>query len=209
MNMITTKHSRKISVHAARPLEISLGELLKPIGNDEFLRLSRDNQDIQIEMNKEGDLIIMPGTGGLTGNKNAKIIARLVIWSERDGTGVAFDSDTIFELPNGARRIPDASWISNEKWHALTDAEKEKILPFAPDFAIERRSPTDSIEDLQAKMREYIDNGTSLGWLIDPPSKRVFVYRPETGEEILENPTEISGETVLPEFVLSLEEIWD
>lgn len=204
----TGKNSTKVSVNSSMPVEFTLGEFLKPFGNDEFLRLSRENQDVQIESDKNGDLIIMPGTGGLTGNRNSKIIARLVIWAEKDGTGAAFDSDTIFQLPNKARRIPDASWIKNEKWHSLSDEEKEKILPFAPDFAVELRSPTDALEDLQAKMREYAENGTSLGWLIDPPNKRVFIYRPDTEVEILENPSEISGAPLLPNFKLDLREIW-
>lgn len=200
--------STKISVHLSEPLELSLGQLLKPIDNDDFLTLSRANQDVQIEMNKDGDLIIMPGTGGLTGNRNIRILRRLDEWAEADSGGVAFDSDTIFELPNRARRIPDGSWLKNEKWNSLSDKEKEKIVPFAPDFALKLRSPSDSLKDLQEKMREYIENGTSLGWLIDPPSKRVFVYRPATEVLILENPSEITGEPVLHGFTLNLEEIW-
>ena len=201
------KNSTKVSVNSSMPVEFTLGEFLKPIGNDEFLRLSRDNQDIQMEMDKDGDLIIMPGTGGLTGNRNIRILRRLAEWTENDGSGVAFDSDTIFQLPNNARRIPDASWITNEKWNSLTDEEKEKILPFAPDFALELRSPTDSLDDLQNKMQEYIENGTSLGWLIDPQTKQVFIYRQNQEVEILENPTEISSETILPNFILNLETI--
>lgn len=190
-------------------IKLNFGTFLKPMKDDEFLQLSRDNQDVQIEMTKDGDLIIIPGTGGLTGRKNAKIIAGLVIWSEQDASGVAFDSDTIFCLPNGAKKIPDASWLSNEKWNSLSEEEKDKIVPFAPDFTVELRSPTDSLKDLQDKMQEYIENGTSLGWLIDPPSKQVFVYRPNTEVEILENPREISGEPLLQGFVLNVKEIWE
>jgi len=207
--MITTanKNSTKIAVHLTEPLEITLGKLLKPINNDEFLTLSRENQDVQIEMNKDGDLIIMPGTGGLTGNRNSNIIAELVNWAKEDKSGIVFDSDTIFHLPNGARRIPDASWVRNEKWDSLTIEEKEKIVPFAPDFVIELRSPSDTLEDLQAKMREYAENGTELGWLIDPQADRVFVYRPDDGAVILDDPEEISGEPVLQGFTLNLRDI--
>ncbi len=205
----TTNKSSTLFVFPYEPLEIDFGSLLKPINDDDFLKLSRENQDLQIEMTKDGDLIIMPGTGGLTGNRNARIIARAVIWAEADGSGVTFDSDTIFRLLNGAKRLPDFSWVRNEKWNSLNDAEKEKIVPFAPDFLIELRSPTDSLADLQAKMQEYVENGASLGWLIDPTNRRVYVYRPEQEVETLENPETVSGESLLKGFTLNLKEIWD
>ena len=189
--------------------KLNLGSFLKPMKNDEFLQLSRDNQDVQIEMTKDGDLIIMPGTGGLTGRRNSRIIRRLDEWAETNATGVAFDSDTIFCLPNGAKKIPDASWLSIEKWNSLSEEEKDKIVPFAPDFAIELRSRTDSLKDLQEKMQEYIENGTSLGWLIDPATRKIHIYRPNSEVEILENPSEISGEPLLQGFTLNVQEIWD
>lgn len=207
--MISTTRGSTLRVYPSEPLEIDFGSLLKPINDDEFLKLSRENQDLQIEMNKNGEIIIMPGTGGLTGNRNARIIARAVIWAERDGSGVTFDSDTIFRLSNGAKRLPDFSWVRNEKWDALSDNEKEKIVPFAPDFLIELRSPTDSLTDLQAKMQEYVENGASLGWLIDPQTKRVYVYRPNEEPKILENPKTVSGEPLLQNFTLNLKEIWE
>lgn len=190
-------------------VKLNFGSFLKPMENDDFLQLSRDNQDVQIEMTKDGDLIIMPGTGGLTGRKNSRIIRRLDEWMEKDGKGVAFDSDTIFCLPNGAKKIPDASWVSNKKWDALSEEEQAGIVPFAPDFAIELRSRTDSLKDLQAKMQEYIENGVSLGWLIDANERKVYIYRPEKEVEILDNPNEISGESLLQDFKLNLQEIWD
>lgn len=190
-------------------IKLNFGSFLKPMKNDEFLQLSRDNQDVQIEMSKDGDLIIMPGTGGLTGKRNIRILRKLDEWTEKDATGVAFDSDTIFSLPNGAKKIPDASWVSNEKWNALSEEEQDKIVPFAPDFVIELRSRTDSLKDLQAKMQEYIENGVSLGWLIDPTEKQIFIYRQNAEVEVLENPNEISGEPLLQGFVLILKEIWE
>ncbi|CAN5434787.1 Uma2 family endonuclease [soil metagenome] len=208
MILTTANKSSTLFVYPYEPLEIDFGSLLKPINDDEFLKLSRENQDLQIEMTKDGDLIIMPGTGGLTGNRNARIIARAVIWAEEDGTGVTFDSDTIFRLPNGAKRLPGFSWLKNEKWNSLDETEKEKIVPFAPDFLIELRSPTDFLEDLQAKMQEYIENEVSLGWLIDPTTHKVYVYRPNQAVEILENPMKVSGEPLLKGFVLNLKEIW-
>lgn len=193
----------------ADEVRLNFGTFLRPMKNDEFLQLSRDNQDVQIEMTKDGDLIIMPGTGGLTGRRNSRIIRRLDEWAETNATGVAFDSDTIFCLPNGAKKIPDASWLSIEKWNSLSEEEKDKIVPFAPDFAIELRSRTDSLKDLQEKMQEYIENGTSLGWLIDPATRKIHIYRPNSDVEILENPSEISGEPLLQGFTLNVQEIWD
>jgi len=204
----TANKGSTLLVYPSEPLEIDFGSLLKPINDDEFLKLSRENQDLQIEMTKDGDLIIMPGTGGLTGNRNARIIARAVMWAEKDGTGVTFDSDTIFRLSNGAKRLPDFSWVKNEKWNSLDENEKEKIVPFAPDFLIELRSPSDSFEDLQTKMQEYIENGASLGWLIDPTERKVYVYCRNDEIEILENPKEISGEPLLKDFTLNLQEVW-
>lgn len=190
-------------------VKLNFGTFLKPMKNDDFLQLSRDNQDVQIEMTKDGDLIIMPGTGGLTGKRNIRILRKLDEWTEKDASGVAFDSDTIFCLPNGAKKIPDASWVSNEKWNALTKDEQARIVPFAPDFAIELRSRTDSLKDLQAKMQEYIENGTSLGWLIDADERKVYVYRQNANVEILDSPKEVSGEPFLQDFNLNLQEIWD
>lgn len=189
-------------------VKLNFDSFLKSMENDDFLQLSRDNQDVRIEMNKDGDLIIMPGTGGLTGRRNSRIIRKLDEWAEKDGTGVTFDSDTIFCLPNRAKIMPDASWISNKKWDALSEKEKDKIMSFAPDFAIELRSRTDSLKDLQEKMQEYNENGVSLGWLIDPTNRKVFVYRQSTEVEILENPKEVSGESSLKGFTLNLQEIW-
>ncbi len=205
----TTNKGSTIFVYRSEPFEFALGSLLKPIDDDEFLKLSRNNQGVQIEMTKDGDLIIMPGTGGLTGRKNSRIIRRLDEWAEKDASGVTFDSDTIFCLPNGAKKIPDASWVSNEKWNALSKEEQDKIVPFAPDFAIELRSRTDSLKDLQEKMQEYIENGVSLGWLIDASNHKVYVYRQGAEVETLENPTEISGEPLLQGFTLNLKEIWE
>lgn len=203
MNTILVKENFDYDV------KLNFGSFLKPMKNDDFLQLSRDNQDVQIEMTKDGDLIIMPGTGGLTGRKNSRIIRRLDEWTEKDASGVAFDSDTIFCLPNGAKKIPDASWVSNKKWDALSEKEQAGIVPFAPDFAIELRSRTDSLKDLQEKMQEYLENGMSLGWLIDPTTRKVYVYRSEEEVEILDNPKKISGEMLLKDFTLNVQEIWD
>ena len=179
------------------------------MSDDEFLEFSRRNEGWRVEMKANGDLEFLPGTSFLAGKRKSRIIRRLDEWTETDGNGVAFNSETVFNLKNGARRMPDASWMTNEKWNSLTEAQQEKPLPFAPDFAIELRSPSDALKNLQKKMREYIENGVSLGWLIDPKNKRVYVYCPNAEVEILGNSSEVLCEPLLKNFVLNLQEIWN
>lgn len=176
--------------------------------DNQFYQLCQDNRDLRFEKNAYGDIVIMPPTGGLTSNKNARIIQQLLNWTDEDGTGIAFDSSGGFKLPNGANRSPDASWIPLKKWHNLTIEEREKFIPLCPDFIIELRSKNDSLKSLQEKMKEYIDNGTKLGWLINPQDQKIEIYREDKEVEILEHPLILSGENILPNFVLNLELIW-
>lgn len=167
------------------------------------------NRDLRIEMTVEGDLIIMPPTFGRTGNRNFKLAVKFGIWVEQDGTGVGFDSSTLFKLPSGAKRSPDVSWVRRERLAQLTDEERDRFLPLCPDFVLELRSASDSLADLQAKMREYITNGAGLGWLIDPQGKQVFVYRADNSVEQLNDPETLTGDPVLKSFVLDLKSIWE
>jgi Uma2 family endonuclease len=178
------------------------------LSDEQFFQLCANNKDYRFERNAKGDLIIMPPTGGETGNKNAGLTAQLWIWTDEDGTGISFDSSTCFKLPNGADRSPDASWIPLEKWNTLTTEQKQKFPPICPDFIIELRSKTDSLKSLQEKMQEYLANGTRLGWLIDPLTKKVEIYRTGKEVEILDCPMTLSGEDVLPNFTLNLSKIW-
>ena len=176
--------------------------------DEQFYRLCSDNRDLRFELTAQRELLIMSPTGSKTGWRNGKITQHLFNWTELDGTGVGFDSSAGFTLPNGAKRSPDASWVRREVWDALTDEEQDEFAPICPDFAVELRSPTDSLEDLHEKMREYIANGTRLGWLFDPKNKRVDIYRPNQSVELLENPSSISGDPVLPGFLFDPSEIW-
>ena len=151
----------------------------------------------------------MPPTGGETGNRNAEITGQVVSWTKQDGTGAVFDSSTGFKLPNGADRSPDAAWVRRSRLAQLSREEKEKFLPLCPDFVIELLSPSDDLEEIQAKMDEYIDNGSRLGWLLDPKSRRVYIYRPGARVGVIENAEEISGAPELLGFVLDLREIWE
>lgn len=174
--------------------------------DEQFLQLCQQNRDLRLERTAEGELIIMPPTGWESGNRNGRMTQRLFNWTDADGTGLAFDSSTGFKLPNGADRSPDASWVKRERLVAL-NPDPAKFLPIAPDFVAELRSATDNLEKLQRKMQEYIDNGVRLGWLIDPQNQRVEIYRPQQEVEILQSPTSLSGEEVLPGFMLDLAQI--
>ena len=188
------------------PLEINCDSL--QMTDEQFFQLCQDNRDLRFERNSNGDILIMPPTGGETGYRNLKIIQKLANWTDTNQRGIAFDSSTGFKLSNGSDRSPDASWIPLEKWNNLTPQQRQKFLPLCPDFVIELRSPSDSLKTLQNKMKEYLENGTKLGWLINPKAKQVEIYRQGKEVEILDNPTTLSGEDVLPDFVLDLELIW-
>lgn len=175
---------------------------------EQFVRLCEENPDLRIELTAQGELVIMPPTGMDTGRRNSRLTRRLDTWTEMDGTGIAFDSSTLFTLPNGAKRSPDASWVRRERWDALPAEQRAGFGLLCPDFVVELRSPTDRLADLQEKMQEYLDNGAHLGWLIDPLEKRVYVYRPDQPVEVLDDPPAVSGDPVLPGFMLHARELW-
>jgi Uma2 family endonuclease len=176
---------------------------------EQFAALAAVNRDIRLERTSRGELIVNPPTGWETGERNWSISGELYLWWRNAGEpGKAFDSSTGFTLPNGAILSPDASWVSQQRWDRLTTEEKSTFPQICPDFVIELRSNSDTLKSLQAKMKEYIENGAKLGWLIDPKRRKVEIYRPQQPVETLENPSELSGEDVLPNFVLSLYRIW-
>lgn len=188
-------------------LTVNLRSVLE-LTDEQFFQLCQANRDLRFERTATGELIIMPPTGGETGNRNGKITQQLFNWTDADGTGIAFDSSTCFKFPNGADRSPDAAWIQLTRWNALTEEEREKFPPICPDFVIELLSPTDSLKVAQEKMKEYIENGVRLGFLINRQSRQVMIYRLGKDVEILESPATVSGEEVLNGFVLNLEMIW-
>ncbi len=188
---------------------IDLSQFWHEVGEAEFVEFCCRNPDMRIEMSKDGDIIIMPPTNTETGRKNFDLIVDFGIWARKNKTGAAFDSSTGFTLPNGARRSPDLAFVRNEKWNALSVEEKRRIAKLVPDFVIELRSENDSLKDLQEKMSEYIENGVSLGWLIDPQERKVHIYRREKEVEVLDNPEQVFGESVIENFVLDLENIFD
>lgn len=173
------------------------------LSDEQFYRLCQVNRDLRLERTAEGKLIIMPPTGWETGNRNFRIAQQLGNWADADGTGIGFDSSTGFRFPNGAIRSPDAAWVKRDRLEAL-NPDPDKFLPLCPDFVIELRSASDQLAGVQAKMREYLENGLQLGWLINPQDQQVEIYRSNCAVELLRSPSEVSDDQVLPDFVLSL-----
>ncbi|MBZ8183044.1 Uma2 family endonuclease [Oscillatoria salina] len=189
-------------------LTLNLTPILK-LNNEQFEQLAAVNQDLGLELNAAGELIIMPPTGGETGNRNFELDGQLWLWNRQNNLGKAFDSSTGFRLRNGATRSPDLSWITTERWDNLTSEQRKKFLPLCPDFTVELVSENDDLATTQAKMEEYLANGLRLGWLINPKTQTVEIYRPNQPVEVLQSPNNLSGENVLPGFVLNLQPIWD
>jgi len=171
-----------------------------------FGKLCAANPELKLERTAREELVVVP-TGSETAMRNAGVTAQLVYWAEVDGRGVAFDSSAGFTLPNGAIRSPDSSWITRDRWRALPREQRDQFAPLCPDFVVELRSDADRKAKLRKKMREYINQGTRLGWMIDLVDGKVEIYRPGRPVEVLEQPTTLSGEDVLPGFVLEMKGI--
>ena len=172
-----------------------------------FWRLCQANRDLRLERTARGELIVMAPAGSETGRRNASLTAQLWAWNQASGLGMSFDSSAGFRLPNGLTRSPDASWIARGRWEAIPPEERLKFAPLCPDFVVELRSPSDEKPRLRDRMQDYIDQGARLGWLIDPVEVSVDVYRAGRPVETLARPTTLSGDEVLPGFVLDLKGI--
>ncbi|GGB92221.1 Uma2 family endonuclease [Dyadobacter sediminis] len=184
------------------PVTLKMGDLMS---EEEFFQFCQMNDTLEFERDSHGNIILMSPTGAFTGGFNLEIAAELVFWNKKNRSGKVFDSSTGFTLPNGAVRSPDVSWIRNERWNAISKEQQEVFAPLCPDFVIEIRSKSDGLKYLKDKMKEYIANGTSLGWLIDRFDNKVYIYRLDKSVEV-HNSLHIvlSGETVLPGFTLDL-----
>jgi len=175
---------------------------------EQFDRLCRDNRELRLELTARKEILIMAPTHTRIGFMNTKITSALGGWTDADGAGIAGDSNTGFRLPNGAIRAPDASWTWREKWDALTEDQQNSFAPICPDFVIELRSQSETVQELQNKMAEYIANGAQMGWLIDPFDRKVYIYQPGQPPGRLDDPTCIRADAVLPGFTLDLTRIW-
>jgi Uma2 family endonuclease len=176
--------------------------------DERFEQICQSNRDLRFERTSTGELVVMSPAGSDTGRQNWGLSGQLWLWNRQVRLGVGFDSSAGFTLPNGAIRSPDASWIKQERWDTLNASQKRKFAPICPDFVIELCSPSDRLTDVQSKMQEYLDNGAILGWLIDPETHQVQIYRPNQTVEVKNAPNSLSGEDVLPGFELDLQEIW-
>ena len=173
--------------------------------DEQFYQLCIGNPDLNIERNAEGALIVMSPVGGESGNREADYIIDLGIWNRQTNLGKVFSSSTIFKLPRGGDRSPDAAWVELSRWQALTPEQRQKFPPIAPDFVIELRSRTDALSTLQEKMQEYLESGVKLGWLFNPQDQQVEIYRQGQAKETRSLPTQLLGETVLPGFELQVD----
>ncbi|QIZ71676.1 Uma2 family endonuclease [Oxynema aestuarii] len=189
------------------PLVLQMSPAIE-MTDQQFFTFCQQNRDYRIERTATGEITIISPTGSETGNRNFDLILQFGIWTKQNQTGIGFDSSTGFTLPNGAIRSSDVAWIKRERWNALTPEQKQTFAPICPDFVVELRSPSDNLKTLQDKLQEYIENGVSLGWLIDRKERKVYIYRPDRAVECLENPATVSAEDILPGFVLNLSTIW-
>jgi Uma2 family endonuclease len=174
------------------------------LSDDQFYQLCQINEDWKLEQTAKGELIIMPPVGAISGNRESDFNGYIWLWNLQTKLGKVFSSSTVFTLPNGGKRSPDVAWIANERWESLSIKEREKFAKICPDFVIELRSRTDSLSQLQEKMQEYLNSGLRLGWLIDPQNQQIEIYRQNQPVEIVSLPTTLSGENVLPGFILEL-----
>ena len=205
---MTTVKKPAIDQATTLPYRLALDIRALEMTEDQFLQLCSDNGDLRMELTANRELLIMPPVGLEGSTQEGELYLQLGIWTKQDGTGRAFGPNAGYTLPNGAVRAPDASWMPLSRWESLSRDDQTKFGHTFPDFAIELRSPSDSLSDVQDKMTEYLENGVLLGFLLDPRQRRVYVYRPGQDAEVLEEPETVSGDPVLPGFVLDLSVIW-
>lgn len=185
------------------PLKVNLNQV--DLSDEQFYQLCIHNPELQIERDAQGVLIVMSPVGGESGNREIFLAGELYLWNKSTQLGKVFSSSTMFKLPGGGDRSPDVAWVELSRWQALTPEQRQKFPPIAPDFVMELRSRTDPLDLLQSKMQEYLNSGVRLGWLINPQDQQVEIYRLGQAKEVRSLPTELSGEAVLPGFLLRIE----
>lgn len=190
-------------------ITLSLKPFIEKISDRDLEWLCRENPEARLETNAEGKLIVMSPTGSLTGDRNLEIAFQIKLWNKRTKLGKVFDSSTGFKLSNSAVRSPDVSWIAIDRWNSLTKEQQRRFAPIDPDFVVELMSPNDSLEEIQQKMQEYLFCGVRLGWLINPDAKEVEIYRQERDKQVLNNPTVLNGEDILPNLKVTLDDIFN
>ncbi|MBV8887258.1 MAG: Uma2 family endonuclease [Chroococcidiopsidaceae cyanobacterium CP_BM_RX_35] len=189
------------------PLKVDLNQV--HLTDEQFYRLCINNPELIIERSAKGVLLFMSPVGGESGSREMDLGGELYVWNKQTNLGKVFSSSTVFKLPGGGDRSPDAAWVERSRWQALTPEQRQKFPPIAPDFVIELRSRTDDLPSLQEKMQEYIDSSVRLGWLFNPQEQQVEIYRQGQAKEVRKLPTQLSGEEVLPGFVLLCDRFTD
>ena len=182
------------------PLKVNLDRV--QFTDEQFYQLCLSNPELTIERDAEGRLIVMSPVGGDSGSREMDLGGEVYIWNRQTQLGKVFSSSTLFKLPGGGSRSPDVAWVQLSRWEALTPEQRQKFPPIAPDFVIELRSRSDNLQTLQDKMLEYLQCGVRLGWLFNPQNQQVEIYRHGQTKEVRSLPTQLSGEDVLPRFVL-------
>ena len=185
------------------PLEFDISRV--HLTDEQFYQLCISNPDMPLELTAKGVLLIMSPVGGDSGNREMELGGELYVWNRQTKLGKVFSSSTTFKLPGGGNRSPDAAWVELSRWQALTPEQRQKFPPIAPDFILELRSRTDELKELREKMQEYLDSGVRLGWMFNPQQQQVEIYRLGQEKEVRNLPTELSGEQVLPGFVLQVD----
>lgn len=205
---MTTANPAATEASVTLPYRLVLNISALKMTEDQFLQLCSDNGDLRMELTANQELIIMPPAGLEGGWQEQELVVQVGNWAKQDGTGRAFGPNAGYTLPNGAVRAPDVSWMPLSRWGSLSLDDQTKFGHTFPDFAIELRSLSDSLRDVQDKMLEYMESGVLLGLLVDPQNRRVHVYRPGQPVEMLEGPSSVSADPVLPGFTLDLSTIW-
>ncbi len=175
---------------------------------EQFGELIKANPDLRWELTAQGEVIVMPPTGSETGNYNFELGGHFAAWNAQNKQGKGFDSSAGFRLPNGAIRSPNVAWVAQERWEQLSPEERRKFAPICPDFVVELLSPSDDLAVVQMKMQEYLENGCRLGWLINPETRNVTIYRPDSAPETVTFDVILSGEDILLGFTLDLRAIF-
>jgi Uma2 family endonuclease len=180
----------------------------RPMTDEELMRFCAVNDDLSVEREPNGEILVMTPANIKTSTMNSRINRLLDEWAEADGSGIVSGPDGGYTLPDGSMRAPDAAWVANRRWQALSKEDQGRFAPICPDFVIELRSPSDNLADLQAKMEMWIANGAEVAWLIDPLEKAVVIYRPGEQPEVLAQPTSVQGTGPIAGFELVLARIW-
>ena len=211
---VGTEHQASIRAAADLPLVGQLRLNLSALGIDpnapdfaeRFFRMACDNEPFNFEFSANGDLIVMAPSGPEGNEGEQGINYGLYGWG-LNNQGRTYSQTVQFQLPNGSLYMPDAAWITQERFDAIRSSEYTSTIPGAPDFVVEVRSRTDSVNAGLAKMQEWMDGGARLGWHIDPYGRRVYVYRAGREVEVLEDPETLSGEGVLSGFVFEVKRL--